>query len=100
MPLGLGSDGAAGLRDLVMMSTGVPVPDEGALVLGNSFAGRMAAITDPGAAASSGQPQPYGTGLPAAAGDISLIVDLKGIARPETFDGLDTSWLACESNFR
>ncbi len=82
------------------MSMGVPVPDEGALVLGDSFAGRMAAITDPGAAASGGQPQPYGTDLPAAAGDISRIVDLKGLARPEKFDGLDTSWLEWKSNFR
>ncbi len=92
--------GAAARSGVERIGAEGPVPDDESLVLADSFAGRMAAIADPSAAASSGQPQPYGTGLPAAAGDISRIVDLKGLARPEKLHGLATSWPEWEPKLR
>eukprot|EP00972_Heterocapsa_arctica_P086278 12717709-Heterocapsa_arctica.AAC.1 len=53
------------------------------------------------------EPEPAPTGPAAAAPSPAMatttpasIVDLKGLARPEKFDGSDEHWLMWKSNFR
>eukprot|EP00972_Heterocapsa_arctica_P100808 14861264-Heterocapsa_arctica.AAC.1 len=78
----------------------VQVPeDECSLVIADSYAGRlMAAIakaTDAPPMASTAT-----AGLPTPATTAASMVDLKGLARPEKFDGTDEHWLEWKFTFK
>ena len=95
LPRGAASDGVP-WDDAAERAVEVPVPDdECGLVLADSYRGRMlAAVVEP----TETQPSASASGFPTPAA--ASMVDLKGLARPEPFDGSDDAWLDWKYGFR